>query len=239
MIGNRQDRPRSGERVPPRAAAGVLVALLLSGCTGDSERRAQGPPSPAASPSPSPSLSASPSAASPAPSTSASPATPTASAAPPGAVSPSVLAAQPTVPARPVVRLPPVPLAEGEGSKEAAEAGPLRIDVVDTAPVVSAGVGPGQVQGEPAVAFTVRWSNTGATAVPLGTVVVDLSYGDGTPASPVDGPPSRPVSGSVPPGGSVTGVYVFAVPGDEREQVQLTVSEGPALPTAVFVGPVP
>ena len=229
-IGETRHVPRS-----PSAAGAVALALLLSACSGEAERSGQGPLPTSTSTAPTPSPV--PSATSAAPSVPSAVATATSPAAP--AAASTVRGPQPTVPARPVDRLPPVPLAEGEGSDPVAEAGPLRIDVVDVASVASAGVGPGQVQGEPAVAFTVRWSNTGTSAVPLGTVVVDLSYGSGTPASPVEGPPSRAVADSVPPGGSVTGVYVFEVPTDQRERVELTVSEGPALPVAVFTGPVP
>jgi hypothetical protein len=236
VTGSGENRP-GGYRFPSSAVAvAVALALLLSACSGETERSVQGSRS-TSTPTP-PSPSPVPSATSAAPSVPSAVATATGSAAPPTG-DPPVTSAQPTVPARPVDRLPPVPLVEGEGSDAAAEAGALRIDVVDVASVVSAGAGPGQVQGEPAVAFTVRWSNVGTRAVPLGTVVVDLSYGSGTPASPVNGPPSRPVADVVPPGGSVTGVYVFAVPADQRARVELTVSEGPALPTAVFSGRVP
>lgn len=236
MTGHRHTGLGRAQRTRSRAGAGGLVLALLAGCSGQADREAQDLDSPAPSVT---SEAPSPAAPSSTPLPSAPTATTPTGTTGPAAEDPSAPRPQPTVPARPVERLPPVPLAESEGSEAVAEAGALRIEVVDVASVVSAGAGPGQVRGEPAVAFTVRWSNVGTTAVPLGTAVVDLSYGSGTPASPVDGPPSRAVARSVPPGGSVSGVYVFAVPADQRARVALTVSEGPALPTAVFVGPVP
>jgi hypothetical protein len=224
--------------------AALAVVLLLTGCGGD-----QHPDRPAARPSAmdgtaspgtttpgatTPGATASP-VPSPGPTSPTAPA-PGASASPSGAV----VAAdpRPTVPARPVRRLPPVPLAGEDGATRPAEVGALRIEVLDIAPAVSAGQGPGEVQGLDAVAVTVRWTNDGSSAVALTAVVVDMSYGAAVPASPVSGPPSRPVTGTVRPGGTATGVYVFAVPTDERRRVQLSVSSGPALPTAVFAGPV-
>ena len=230
---------RSAPRRPSARELGPLLVLLvallsMAGCSGGREPDRRAAPPPGADPSATASSSAT--ASPPAPSTAPPSVTGTPSPAPTGAAGPAT--PQPTVPARPVRRLPPVPLVGPDGAARPAEVGALRVDVLEIAPAVSAGQGPGEVQGLDAVAVTVRWTNAGSSAVRLTDVVVDMSYGAAVPASPVSGPPSRPVTGSVRPGGTATGVYVFAVPTDQRRRVELSVSSGAALPRAVFAGPV-
>jgi hypothetical protein len=97
--------------------------------------------------------------------------------------------------------------------------------------------GPGNVTG-PALRATVRITNGTAGPVSLDAVVVDLATGaDLSPASPLDDPSQRPFSGTVAPGDTAEGVYVFTVPVDDRAAVTLSVGYQAGAPFLVFTGP--
>ena len=98
--------------------------------------------------------------------------------------------------------------------------------------------GPGNVAG-PALRATVRITNGTPDPVSLDAVVVDLATGsDLSPASPLDDPSRSPFSGTVAPGGTAEGVYVFTVPVDDRADVTLSVGYQAGAPFLVFTGPV-
>ena len=65
---------------------------------------------------------------------------------------------------------------------------------------------------------------------------MDLSFGDAVPGVPVQGPPSDPVGGSLAPGASAAGTYVFSVPDDQLSRIFVTVKYSADAPTAIFVG---
>ncbi|MDC7120070.1 hypothetical protein OMK64_00795 [Cellulomonas fimi] len=99
--------------------------------------------------------------------------------------------------------------------------------------------GPGEVAG-PAVRVTVRLTNGTAAAVPLTSAVVNAYAGqDLAPAEPLSAPGGQPFAGSVQPGATATGVYVFNVPADQRDRLQVTVSYDPTVTTVLFEGPGP
>ena len=52
------------------------------------------------------------------------------------------------------------------------------------------------------------------------------SYGDGTPAIVNRSEPAKDFAGSVAPGESATGVYVFRAPADEADSVVIEVQSG-------------
>jgi hypothetical protein len=95
--------------------------------------------------------------------------------------------------------------------------------------------GPGEIAG-PALVFEVVFTNDGREAVDLGSVTVNLYGSDGTPGIPMSGDPSDPVSGSVGPGRSASGTYVFAIPTDKRSTVTLEVSYTVDTHVVVFQG---
>ncbi|MCW2695873.1 MAG: uncharacterized protein JWR62_958 [Modestobacter sp.] len=96
--------------------------------------------------------------------------------------------------------------------------------------------GPGNVAG-PALRATVRISNDTDEPVSLDAVVVDLATGaDLAPASPLDDPSESPFRGTVAPGETAEGVYVFTVPVDDRAAVTLSVGYQAGAPFLVFTG---
>jgi hypothetical protein len=100
--------------------------------------------------------------------------------------------------------------------------------------------GAGEISG-PAVAFTIRLENGTAKRLRLDTVNVTMVYGEAdTPAIPVVGDRrARPLSGVLKPDDARSGVYIFTVPEDMREDVTLTVSHASLSPIVAFRGSAP
>lgn len=99
--------------------------------------------------------------------------------------------------------------------------------------------GPGEVAG-PSVRVTVVLTNGTGADVSLDTTVVNLYAGAQlTPGEPLSGPGVSVFSGTVAPGAEATGVYVFRVPADLRDHLQITVSYDPTSTTVLFEGPGP
>ena len=98
--------------------------------------------------------------------------------------------------------------------------------------------GPGNVSG-PALRVTVRIENGTGAAVSLDGVAVNMYYGaDLTPASPLEDRSQQPFSGSVAPGASADGVYVFTIPADARDAVTVEVGYRAGAPFMTWTGPV-
>jgi hypothetical protein len=75
----------------------------------------------------------------------------------------------------------------------------------------------------------------GSTRVPLDTVVVNLAAGaDRVPASPSDGKPARPFSGSLRPHASARATYVFRVAHGDRGNLLLSVAVTAGRPVVAF-----
>ncbi|MDQ1632940.1 MAG: hypothetical protein QOC80_2912 [Frankiaceae bacterium] len=105
--------------------------------------------------------------------------------------------------------------------------------------VTSAGQGPGEIAGQPSVAFTVALTNASGRPVDLTEVTVAGYYGpQSTPASPTNGPPTAPFRGTLAKGGATSGTYTFLVPPEGRSDVQLQISYLADQPTVVLRGAV-
>jgi hypothetical protein len=74
--------------------------------------------------------------------------------------------------------------------------------------------------------------------VALGGVAVDLAYGpELVPASPLGDASALPFSGTVEPGGTAEGVYVFSIAEADRAEITLSVGYQAGAPFLVFTGP--
>lgn len=82
---------------------------------------------------------------------------------------------------------------------------------------------PGEIAGE-AVAVTVSVSNDSTAAFGLGGLVVTASYRGGRPGDQTESGPSDPLTGSLPPGRTEAGVYVFKVPSRYASSLRLEVT---------------
>lgn len=99
--------------------------------------------------------------------------------------------------------------------------------------------GPGEVAG-PSVRVSVVLTNGTGAAASLDSTVVNLYAGEQlAPGEPLSGPGVSVFTGSLAPGASATGVYVFRVPSDLRDRLQITVSYDPTATTVLFEGPGP
>ncbi len=96
---------------------------------------------------------------------------------------------------------------------------------------------PGEVAG-PAVAVTVRITNTGSTPIDLGAVTVNVLDADGQASAPLTSAPAAPLEGELQPGDDAEGVYLFEFGADRAEPVTIEVSPTVDSPIAVFVGPI-
>ena len=98
---------------------------------------------------------------------------------------------------------------------------------------------PGEISG-PALRVTVRLTNGTDAALALARVQVDLNSGrDRAPGLALTEPGAAPFVGELAQGDSADGVYVFGVPVDRRDQVQVLVLYSVDAPMAVFEGPAP
>ena len=98
--------------------------------------------------------------------------------------------------------------------------------------------GPGEIAG-PALRLTLELKNTSKDPLSLEPLVVALEASrDHTPAPSLTGPDSKPFAGTLAPGRSATGVYVFTVPKADRDVVEVTVSATNDEPVVVFTGAV-
>jgi hypothetical protein len=84
---------------------------------------------------------------------------------------------------------------------------------------------PGETAG-PAVAATLEVRNDSTTPFDLSTIAVTASYGDGTPAIVNKSEPTAEFAGTVEPGATAKGVYVFRAPEKEADTVVLEVQSG-------------
>lgn len=105
--------------------------------------------------------------------------------------------------------------------------------------VAGEGQGPGEVSG-PSVRVSVVLTNGTGAAASLASTVVNLYAGPQlAPGEPLSGPGVSVFSGTLAPGAEATGVYVFRVPADLRDRLQITVSYDPTSTTVLFEGPGP
>ncbi|MDQ4054736.1 MAG: hypothetical protein M3237_18860 [Actinomycetota bacterium] len=136
-----------------------------------------------------------------------------------------------TVTVEPAVTKPPVALDE-----PASFGSGLVARVTGLEAVRGEATGPGETAG-PALRVVVEIRNTSGRAVSLARSIVTVSYGrDPAPGVALSGPGVRPLAGSVGAGGSATGSYVFGVPEDERDKIQVSISVDAAQPTVIFEG---
>lgn len=97
---------------------------------------------------------------------------------------------------------------------------------------------PGETSG-PGVQLVVELTNTSSAAVDLSTFSIDLTDADGVSAGQVTTDPARPVMGSLEPGATATGTYVFVVPAADRAEARVVMSLVASRPRVVLTGSLP
>lgn len=148
---------------------------------------------------------------------------PEAPAEPPAAETPAEVA--------PLPELPAVPLTE-----EVAPVPGVVVSIDSLEAVEGEAQGPGEVGG-PALRFTLTMRNDGDTPVSLASTVVNVYSGpDQAPAVDLRGPGGVPLPEEVAAGATVTGVFIFMVPPEQRDQVRIGVDYTVGIPIVVFEG---
>jgi hypothetical protein len=152
------------------------------------------------------------------------------SSGPEGTPSPGSLDA---VPAGETRTKPPVPMTAtadfGTG---------VTIRVTGVEAVAGVARGPGQIAG-PAVRLDLEVVNDSRSTVSLESMVLAVSYGSArTPAMALTGPGGVLFEGELEAGGTARGRYVFAIPVEQRHNVQVTASYAAAVPAVEFTGTV-
>jgi hypothetical protein len=144
-----------------------------------------------------------------------------------------------------VTSTPPTPTANASEQAPTPIGDPAETDIgvtVTLSPLKAVdgeGRGVGEVSG-PAIQFVVTVANETAADVSLGGVVVNVYYGDSqSPAGELTGGESSPLPAAVGAGATVSGLYVFSVPNDERSNVRITVDYQAGSPIVVFEGSAP
>lgn len=94
---------------------------------------------------------------------------------------------------------------------------------------------PGEIAG-PAVALTIAVVNGTDQTIDLSTAMVSVTGSAGSYGQATTSEPYSPFTGSVQPGGESSGVYVFRLPAEEREALEVSVEYVAGAPIALFVG---
>ena len=156
--------------------------------------------------------------------------TPTASTAPTTTAPPN---SQVSVPVGTVEVLEPIP------SNETGDFGTgLLVEVLSIDAVEATATAPGEIAG-PAVSVELRLINDTDTDLDLQRVQVEVTYApERNPGNPLSDGTER-FEGVLESGGEATGTYVFGVPADQREVIQISVFYDVTAPIVVFEGPGP
>ncbi|MFD2026428.1 hypothetical protein [Promicromonospora aerolata] len=110
----------------------------------------------------------------------------------------------------------------------------VRVDAVEE--VTGEANVPGEVGG-PALRFAVELANGTGKVLDLRTVVVNAYYGpDRTPATPLLKPGGKAFEAEVAAGGSAGAAFVFGVPTEFQDEVELEVDAGVGKAIAIFTG---
>ena len=99
--------------------------------------------------------------------------------------------------------------------------------------------GPGEIAG-PSLRFAVSVRNDTAAPVSLTSIVVNFYFGAAqSPATELAAPGGVPFPDEVAAGQAANGVFVFTVPDDERDEVQIAVDYSAGVPIVLFEGAAP
>ena len=222
--GNSISRRRVWWIVASAALAVLIVVLVVAGVAASNN----GGPNTAANngngPAPSPRMTATPTAV-PSPDPSPTPVPTATTPAPTEAV-----AAEPAPPAAQA----PVPLTDSAAAVPGVVFSIGTLEAVD-----GVARGPGEVGG-PSLRFAVTVRNDTVDVVPLTSTVVNLFFGaEQSPATELTASGGAPLPESVAAGATQQGVFVFAVPGDQRDQVRIAVDYSAGVPIVLFEGAAP
>lgn len=133
----------------------------------------------------------------------------------------------------------PFPEQSPVAPEETGSADGISVDLTKFESVTGEVVGPGDVEAA-AVRVTIDITNTGDDPLNLDLVVMNAYMGaQRDPAETYEKPGGQPVSGSLAPGKTATGVYLFRIPEDRRDDVTFVVDYHAGMPAITWRGQVP
>ncbi|SDL13651.1 hypothetical protein SAMN04487916_10645 [Arthrobacter sp. ov407] len=236
-----EDRRRKKTLAIGLALVGILVggsiwgsslsAASTSPSAVDATQAGAAPPPPAATPTPHANKAAPGTAAAPAPSTTGKAAAPAPSATGEAAAkgkSEAELAATPQLVSAPVAFTDSASLRPG-----------VTATIAGLRAVAGEAVVPGDIAG-PAIRFTVTVTNHSAQALSLENAFIHVEGGaKRVPALQLSGPGATRFPASVDAGAAASAVFVFSLPLDQRDHVQIYLNHQVSSPIAAFTGAVP
>jgi hypothetical protein len=130
--------------------------------------------------------------------------------------------------------MPPIPLTD-----QAAVVPGVVFSISELEAVDGTARGPGEVAG-PSLRFAVSVRNDTAAPVSLTSTVVNVYFGaDQSPATELASPGGVALADEVAAGGTVRAVFIFNVPNDARDLVQIAVDYSAEVPIVLFEGSAP
>jgi hypothetical protein len=137
-------------------------------------------------------------------------------------------------PVDPAVPAKPVPIEQAAAIKPG-----LTAEITKFEAVQGIAKTPGEVS-RPSVRITVTITNGTSAEASLLTTVITAYYGaDQTPANELSSPGGSPLPTKVAAGQSVTGVYLFSIPEDQRNFATIEVDYSVKVQPLIFQGPIP
>ncbi len=121
---------------------------------------------------------------------------------------------------------------------DSAKVGEVEVSLKKLDNVKVEAAGPGEIAGK-AVSVRVSIKNGSDKAIDGTGVYVTLLGKDGAPASPTTAKPAAPIEGSIDPGKTAEGVYVFSVVNGIQNPVTVLVNYGADAKVAQFSGELP
>ncbi|GGL87437.1 hypothetical protein [Nakamurella endophytica] len=125
---------------------------------------------------------------------------------------------------------PPVPL-----TSAAAYGNGVTVTVSSIKKVTTTAQLPGEISG-PGVQISLTFRNASSAPIDLGNVVADLQDASGVSAGAMSASPAKPVTGSLAPGATATGIYVYTLGAQFKNPAHLSVSYSAQAPVALFSG---
>ncbi|MCR8670841.1 hypothetical protein, partial [Agrococcus sp. HG114] len=111
----------------------------------------------------------------------------------------------------------------------------VTVDVLSVEPITVAAQTPGEVSG-PALRVVVEARNGSGEPQQVGSAVVTLVADGGEPGVDTTAGDPSPLTGTLPPGSTATGTYVFMLDPAAGREVTITVNYAAGEPLAVFTG---
>lgn len=122
-------------------------------------------------------------------------------------------------------------------SETASVEGTLKASIQRVSDTAVTAKGPGEVAG-PGVAVTVAVTNASKTTLALDAISLTMTDSGGKPCSFVPVPDVTPLTGTLAPGASATGDYVFTIATDRRAPITIGLIYGPSTSILLFTGDV-